>query len=83
MTDLNSFSTKFRNQLTFRYEKALREGALTVTQIQQLLQQLQIAFEKAEKSKRRVTIKDQDSSWSLEEIQDQISSLRQVLAKIR
>ena len=64
-------------------KKLLEKGALTVTQIQQLLQQLQIALEKAEKSKGRVTIKDQDGSWSLEEIQDQISSLRRVLAKIR
>ena len=77
---------RIRDQLTLGYLKEVKDGRLGVVKIQEFIPILQDALEKAERSGRRVVIKNMvvESPWSLgaDEIQDQIASLRRVLTKI-
>ena len=70
---------KFRKQLLTRYKRDFREGVLTLDQARQLLDELGKSLEKAKRTNRRVSIKDQEGTWSEAEIEDQLWALRQAL----
>lgn len=83
---IDAIRGRIRDQLTLGYLKEVKDGRLGVVKIQEFIPILQDALEKAERSGRRVVIKNivVESPWSLgvDEIQDQIASLRRVLTKI-
>ncbi|MEE9282981.1 MAG: hypothetical protein V3U49_02770 [Nitrososphaerales archaeon] len=83
---IDAIRGRIRDQLTLGYLKDVKDGRLGVVKIQEFIPILEDALEKAERSGRRVVIKNMvvESPWSLgaDEIQDQIASLRRVLTKI-
>ena len=81
MNGLESLRENFRKQLADQYKRDLENGSLTITGIQQMIDQLQTALEKAKKTSRRVLVEGQEQLGSLGamEIEDQISALRRIL----
>lgn len=70
-----------RKQLIEKYRQDFKNGFLTRTSIQLLLQQLETALVKAKKTHRRVLVKGQEDfgSLSVAEIEDQIFAFREVI----
>jgi adenylosuccinate synthase len=81
MNVLESSRENFRKQLANQYKRDLENGSLTIADIQQIIDQLQTALEKAKKTNRRVLVEGQEHMGSLSamEIEDQISALRRIL----
>lgn len=65
-----------------RYRRDFREGVLTSDQAHKVLDQLRKALEKAKRTNRRVSIDDQEGTWSEAEIEDQLSAIKQVLDEV-
>lgn len=78
---MESLRENLRKQLADRYRRDLENRSLTIADIQQMINRLQTALEKAKKTNSRVLVEEQEHMGSLSavEIEDQISALRRIL----
>lgn len=75
---MESIRGKIRKQLAARYRQDLEKGIVTLEEIQELIEHLQSALEKARKTNRRVLVEGQEHMGNLSdaEIEDQMSAFR-------
>jgi hypothetical protein len=71
----------FRKQLVTRYKNDFRNGFLTLVMVKQMVSLLELALEKAKRTKQRVVVEGQEDFGTLgvKEIEDQLFALREIV----
>ena len=78
MSEWNPLRENFRKQLVTRYKNDFRNGLLTLVMVKQMVSRLEVALERAKRTKKRVVVEGQEDFGTLGvmEIEDQLFALR-------
>jgi hypothetical protein len=81
LSESNPLRENFRKQLVTRYKTDFRNGLLTLVMVKQMVSRLELALEKAQRTKKRVVVEGQETFGTLGvmEIEDQLFALREIV----